>query len=361
MPDIQYKKIIDTIGHWVWEVDASGRYTYCSDNVVDYLGYTHTEVIGKTPFDFMSSDEAQRVTEIFNNIVKNKSPIIDLENTHTNKNNQNVIVVSNGIPLFDNDNNIIGYQGFDRDITQQKMLEHRVKENELLLIQQSRLATMGEMIANISHQWKQPLNSLALVIQKMELLFKKDLLTEKLFHEEVTKCMSLIENMTETIHAFKDFFNSSKEKKHFLVSDALNNAFSIVEPEFKLHLIDFHIEFSNELSNVLGCKNEFAQVLLNLFNNAKDEILQKQIQNPYIKIVVDESSDNKTLIHVSDNAGGIPEESLEKIFDPYFSTKKHKDGTGIGLYMSKMIIEETFNGTLKASNNDEGACFTIAI
>lgn len=315
--------------------------------------------MGKTPFDFMAEEEAIRIGEIFGHIVANKSPIIDLEYTHTNKDNEEVAVVTNGIPIFDDRGVLVAYQGFDRDITYQKRLKHKIRENELLLVQQSKLASTGEMIANIAHQLKQPLNAMSLSSQNVEILFNKNKLNSQNLHNNVERCKRLIVGMSDTINTFKNFFSEDKEKSDFSPVEAVKNALVIVEAELKLNSIKYTFDTSNTQHSVYGNQNELSQVLVNLINNAKDVLVERKIKDPKITISIDSKSDKK-LINVIDNAGGIEDTSLSKIFNPYYTTKENK-GTGIGLYMSKIITEKSFNGTLSASNIDDGACFSVTI
>ncbi len=232
------------------------------------------------------------------------------------------------------------------------------EEQQMLIIQQSRLASMGEMIGNISHQWRQPLNALGLILQKLSLYQSRGILDDKKLNESVDKSMNLIHSMSSTIDDFRDFFNPNKEKSAFSVAAAIEKAHRIVESSFENSLIEYRLELEDDEIKIEGFENEFSQVMLNLLNNAKDALVENKIEAGSVRVKVSRDKDDIN-ITVNDNAGGIPEHVLSKIFEPYFTTKEEGKGTGIGLYMSKMIVEDHMDGKLNVFNTDEGACFSI--
>lgn len=235
----------------------------------------------------------------------------------------------------------------------------QIREKDELLIQQSRLASMGEMLENISHQWKQPLHKLSLVIQnhyfkhKMEGVSADDL---ESFNEHSTM---LVNYMSTTVDDFRNFFDPQKEKELFGLNESVEKVLSILSSSLKEEKIEIVLAIKSR-EKVAGYPNEFGQVLLNLFSNARDALLSGNIEEKKIEISVDENEDSIVLAFL-DNAGGIPQDILPKIFDPYFSTKGLKKGSGIGLYMSKMIIENSMNGSFHVRNSTVGAEFTITL
>lgn len=247
-----------------------------------------------------------------------------------------------------------------KDISEKKQAAKEREEQQMFMIQQSRLASMGEMIGNISHQWRQPLNALGLILQKLSIYQSRGLLDDEKFKENFDKSMNLINSMSHTINDFRDFFNPNKEKTSFLVEDAIGKAYNIVESSFEHASIKYRLETDDNKAKIEGYENEFSQVILNLLNNAKDALVENEVSAKTV-IVSIKKENGYINISVSDNAGGIPEKILSKIFEPYFTTKEEGKGTGIGLYMSKMIIDDHMNGTLAVSNSDEGACFSIRI
>ncbi len=245
-----------------------------------------------------------------------------------------------------------------KDIAEKKAAMKEREEQQMLMIHQSRLASMGEMIGNISHQWRQPLNALGLALQKLKLYQSRGKLDEKRLQDSVDKSMKIIESMSSTINDFRDFFNPNKEKTAFSIAEAVEKTFSIVESSFEHASIAYRVEMDDENLKINGYSNEFSQVILNLLNNAKDALIGNNVADGFVHVKVTNDEDT-TVISVCDNAGGIPAEVINRIFDPYFTTKEEGKGTGIGLYMSKTIIEEHMNGSLQVANVDKGACFSI--
>ncbi|MBF0275900.1 MAG: PAS domain-containing protein, partial [Nitrospinae bacterium] len=242
------------------------------------------------------------------------------------------------------------------------------REKERMLIQQSKLAALGEMINAIAHQWRQPLNSLGLAIQNIEDSFDYGDLTKETISKLVNDSMRDINFMSETIDDFRNFFKKSKEKVSFSLNDAIKETIRLSNPQFTNHSINLlYNNKSKEEIHILGYPNEFKQVLLNIISNAKDAICKKyptlnESEECIGKISITMSSkDNNVQIDIEDNGGGIEEEFLEKIFEPYFTTKEDDKGTGIGLYMSKTIIDKNMKGELSVKNGNEGAIFTLSL
>ncbi len=233
------------------------------------------------------------------------------------------------------------------------------KEQEEMLIQQSKLAAMGEMIGNIAHQWRQPLNALGLVVQNMKFAYEMDELDDEFMDRSIKKVNLLTNNMSKTIDDFRNFFKPNKEKTYFSLDNVINNAISLVESAFTNSNIKINYE-KGKKEEVFGFPNEFSQTILNILSNAKDALLEKRIENAQVNIDIKDDEDF-AYVCISDNAGGIPEDIIEKIFNPYFSTKEEGKGTGVGLYMSKIIIEKNMNGKLSVENIQEGAKFTVKI
>jgi signal transduction histidine kinase len=236
-----------------------------------------------------------------------------------------------------------------------------IREKEQVLMQQSRLASMGEMIGAIAHQWRQPLNVISI---------KKDGLMDEYFEGELTEesaqkydndISHMIEYMSKTIDDFRNFYAPQKQKKDFDLLIEIDNVLKIANPQLKSNHIKIDIEnFAHNDIIMHGYNNELNQVLINLINNAKDVIVEKKIDNGLIKIELFDF-DNEVKINVIDNGGGIDDKIIDKLFEPYFTTKFESLGTGLGLYMSKNIVEKSMNGKIYASNVDNGAKFSILL
>lgn len=240
----------------------------------------------------------------------------------------------------------------------QQEINERTRQ-EQLLIQQSKLAAMGNMIGNIAHQWRQPLGEINALLMIIQVRRHFEDFTEEFLNAKIEECNRITEYMSNTISDFQNFFKPSKAKEIFDVTHACERASSILQASLKYHSIEFRLEES-EGAQVLGYPNEFAQAILNVLSNAKDVLIERQIEAPYIAMSV-KNGKRYTLIKIEDNGGGIAAEHIERIFEPYFTTKHAKQGTGIGLYMTKMIIENNMNGIINVSNTNYGALFTIKL
>jgi signal transduction histidine kinase len=232
------------------------------------------------------------------------------------------------------------------------------KRKDKTLLQQSKLAQMGEMISMIAHQWRQPLCEISGIFMEMETAAKFGKVNQEFIQKESKEGTQIIEYMSKTIDDFRNFFKPAKTKKNFSLSDACKEATTLASASLKNKNIRLELHVKKVL-HVKGYASEFAQVILNLILNAKDALIERNIQNPLIVIEIKEDGLN-ILVSISDNAGGIDEKILERIFEPYISTKKSA-GTGLGLYMAKMIIEENMGGTIYANNEGKGAVFCIKI
>jgi len=248
-----------------------------------------------------------------------------------------------------------------------RSLEERVKEEvaknfekDQLLIQQSKMAAIGDMMGNIAHQWRQPLNTLALAVQDLEEAFLYEEVDEEYIKNFVDLSMDNIHFMSKTIDDFRNFFKPSKTKEIFKLRDAIEDILKIVSAQLRNKNIS--ISVTGEDYSVIGYPNEFKQVMLNLTNNAKDAILAHRKDGGEIKISILPAPEKEYReVRIEDNGGGVPEDIIDKIFEPYFTTKEGNKGTGIGLYMSKTIIEDNMKGKLRLTNIKDGARFSIFI
>jgi C4-dicarboxylate-specific signal transduction histidine kinase len=233
----------------------------------------------------------------------------------------------------------------------------QLRDKDHMLIKQSRQAAMGEMIQNIAHQWRQPLNSIGVIIQNIEDAYEYNELTQEYLTEKIAKVMGMVTYMSRTIDDFRNFFKPNKEKQSFLLKEPVNQVVSLVEGAFRNNNIQLLTEInSNKMVN--GYENEFSQVLLNLLNNAKEIHIDRKTANAWVKVMVTEES-GKHHVYVKDNGGGIVPGVEEKIFEPYFTTREM--GTGLGLYMAKTIVENSMGGKLTAYNDQQGAIFEIML
>ncbi|KJR40540.1 membrane protein containing ATP-binding region, ATPase-like domain protein [Candidatus Magnetoovum chiemensis] len=239
------------------------------------------------------------------------------------------------------------------------------QQKEQILIHQSKLAAMGEMIGAIAHQWRQPLNSLGLIIQDIEDAYAFGELDKPYIEKVIEDSMGQIRYMSDTIDDFRNFFKQTKDKVSFNPVKAIKEVFSLVSAQLNNHNIRLNLAFNeNDTSTITGYLSEFKQVILNIVNNSKDAIMKLKgdayNKDGFINIALANSED-KITITISDNGGGIPSDIMERIFEPYFTTKEPGKGTGIGLYMSKVIIESNMSGKLSVKALEDGVIFTIEL
>jgi exosortase len=218
---------------------------------------------------------------------------------------------------------------------------------------------MGEMINNIAHQWRQPLNNVALIVQSLQLAFKSGSLTDEIMSKDIANTMQMLLQMSGTIDDFRNFFSQEKVLQSFVVNEAVQRSLNFMLPALKNSGIIVQSEEQTDIS-ADGFPGEYTQAVLNILSNAKDVLQDRAVAAPRITIRIF-SENNRSVVTITDNGGGIPERILPQIFDPYFTTKQKGVGTGIGLFMSKMIMEKNMRGSLTACNTDCGAEFRIEL
>ncbi|RAX58922.1 hypothetical protein CCZ01_01635 [Helicobacter monodelphidis] len=254
-----------------------------------------------------------------------------------------------------------------RDISERLVLEKEREKDRALLLQQSKMASMGEMIGVIAHQWRQPLNVLSLEISSLHELFCEGSLDQESCTTYINRIYQQIDFMSQTINDFRDFFSPSKQAKYFSPKKVLESVVAMLEPQFLMRSC-IRININDETCQttmIYGFSNEFKQALLVLIQNAKDAIQEKIQQQPdflgEIYITIQQVEGNSAVeIGILDNAGGVCPADLPYIFDPYFSTKGAK-GSGVGLPTAKMIIERSMHGKIRAFNKNQGAYFQITV
>lgn len=233
----------------------------------------------------------------------------------------------------------------------------QIREKDYLLVEQARHAAMGEMIGNIAHQWRQPLSMLSLVIQNLRYDAREGRLDDPGLDAYIARAMRAIEQMTTTIDDFRDFFKPSRQPEFFAPLRSVEDCRALLDASLKAHGIALVVGGRAELL-LHGYPGEFSQIILNLIGNAKDALLERRRAEGCITVEV-YGRDGRVFVAVADNAGGIPAAHLDRIFDPYFTTKSK--GTGIGLYMTKTIIEQHMHGAIRAENGAAGALFVIEL
>ena len=330
--------------------DTKGRIIDVSDAFCKISGYSRKELIGQ-PHNIVRHPDMPKAVfkELWETIQAGKSWRGKVKNLR--KDGGFYWVWANIEPLYDDHGNIDSYIAIRIDITENELLAQKVKEEERksmqareMMQQQSRLAQMGEMLSMIAHQWRQPLSAITAASGAIIIKARLKKLDNDTALELSNKIQNFSQHLSKTIDDFRDFFKTNKKKTKTNFKKIVNDVLDIIQNSLTNKNIKLSVNVASS-NDFIAYENELKQVLLNLIKNAEDALIDKKIDKPKIVINI---YDNK--LTIKDNAGGIRDEIIDKIFDPYFSTKTKKDGTGLGLYMSKTIVEEHCKGTLSVRN-----------
>jgi len=311
------------------------------------LEYKREELLGK---NYFSIDKKLSIISMKNfvDLLKAKERNI-FEFVLVNKNGEKIPVEVSGQVFSLDDQETIMLVA--RDIKEKKIREEQLKKNRALLIYRSRLAAMGEMIANIAHQWRQPLGSLSLIVANVQDAYNYDELDESYFNNSVQRIEDIISQMSVIIDDFRFFFTPMEEKETFNVKSQIESSIAMVKDRIDIQEVE--VNLNSEIDALIyGYSNQLSQAILNIVNNSIDALKNNKVKK---KIDISIEGDNETvMISIENNGIPLPSGIKEKIFEPYFTTKKSEGGTGIGLYMTKMIIESNFQGKIDIFNSDEG-------
>ncbi len=343
--------LLDTIPNPIYYSNVSGAYVGTNKAFANLYDLSKEAILGKTAFDFFPKEWAQERREQDISLLKNKGTetfelMLHLPGKRARLFNFNKAVYT----LVDG--SVGGIVCVMDDTTER--LQHRQ-----FLIQQSKLTEMGEMIAGVAHQWNEPLVELSAIMQDMEFCFNTGEMDSLKMKEFVKDSIIQIQYMSQTLKDFRNFLKPSTKKSLFCAKKALQEVLEIIGRQIFYAHIKLTINYSKEegVFPVYGYENEFKQVLLNVINNAKNKIMKTR-RGEKIEIFVEEG-ETQTKIVISDDGGKIPEKIIAFIFDPYFTTSK--DGTGLGLYMAKIIIEDKMGGSIGVHNDDKHVIFTILV
>ena len=393
----QYQKAIEK-SNIISKTDVDGIITFVNDEFCSISGYTKEELVGQNHNIVRHPDvKSSSFKLLWNTIKKKKTYKATVKNLA--KDGSTFYVNTTVTPILDENENIVEYIAIRYDVTKEvvlkekllkkekeyeelnKSLEIRVaektkelkelnknlelrvseeivknEEKQRVMFWQSRNASLGQMLANIAHQWRQPLTELSLAMFSIKKAIKdKNLDDVSKFYDE---SKSTIQNMSETIDNFTNFFQPQKEKHSFLLSDSIDESIRLLGKIIRNDMISIKTKY--EKLSVLGVSNEFTQVIVNLINNSVDAFRTNSILIKEISIDI-KQDDEFAIVEVGDNAGGITKDTIDKIFEPYFTTKHASKGTGLGLFMSKMICEQGLNGSMDVHSYKNTTKFIIKI
>jgi len=347
------KVLLDTLPNPIYYKNKDGKFLGCNKAFSELLNISKKDVIGKRAKDFFPKDVAWKNKKIDEQLLKTLGTSTSEVTLHTWDNQMKHIIINKAVYL-NNDGSIGGIVCVMDNITERT-------QQKQFLIQQGKLAEMGDMVASIAHQWNEPLVELSAQVQAIQTASMLGELDKVDIDEFVNDSMIQIKYMSKTLSDFRNFLKPSTAKKLFSIKKSFEDIFEIIAKQLFYSNISLKINYHANEKDLLifGYENEFKQVLLNLINNAKNKIIEKNSNKKFNLTINVTASQEYNTIEIIDDGGNINLDIIDKIFEPYFTTKK--DGTGFGLYMSKVIIEDKMNGFINVQNKDNLVAFTLKL
>jgi PAS domain S-box-containing protein len=348
-----WERTFEAVPDMIALLDLEHRIIRANKAMAERLGITPEECVGLSCYRAVhGTDEAPSYCPYNQVLADGREHTAEVREDHLGGD-----FLMSASPLHDKEGRLLGGVHVARDITERKEAEERLRHNDRIMMHQARQAAMGEMIGNIAHQWRQPLNVLGLTVQELALSYECGRFTKENLAASIDSVMAIIFHMSRTIDDFRNFFKPEKEKCIFEVNKVIRQTLSLIEDNLKAQQIGIAVQIE-DTARINGYPNEYAQVILNILTNARDAFAERATEHARITVKSFVEGD-KTVVTITDNAGGIADDVMDKIFDPYFTTKGPDKGTGIGLFMAKNIIETSMNGKLTARNTGCGAEFRI--
>ena len=393
----QYREAIEN-SNIVSKTDIDGVITFVNEQFCEISGYSCEELIGKNHNIVRHPDVPNSTFELLWQTILSKNPYSAMVQNLA-KDGSTFYVNTTITPILDDHGEIQEFIAIRYDVTQEvelklaleekereltqlnqtleqrvaeqtkelyrfnRYLEQRVQEEvkkneekQKILFAQSRFASLGQMIANIAHQWRQPLTELNLSLFGLKNALDGEKEQAEGYYSDAKKT---IQSMSQTIEDFQNFFNPHKTVEPFDPVESFRDALALIQKDLRKAKITLHTSLGRGIT-LTGVSNELTQVFINLLQNAKEALMETKEEGREISVQIIDSG-SQILLSIQDNAKGIDEDKLEKVFEPYFSTKHASQGTGLGLFMSRMIIQQSLGGSITASNHEEGALFTIIL
>ncbi|MFC1478381.1 PAS domain S-box protein [Candidatus Margulisiibacteriota bacterium] len=376
----KFRALVEVTSDWVWAVDANGTYVYSSPKIKDLLGYEPEDVIGKSPFDFMPPEEKERISALFQRIVEAGESFTELENINIHKDGHHVVLETNGVPVFDAENNLIGYRGIDRDITRrrraEKALQHaygKLKSAQHQLVQAEKMQTVCRLAGGVAHEVKNPLG---IIIQGVAVLKKRLHPQDADINKVLNYIQESVRRADNIIKGLLDFSSLS----HLNLEDTdlnsvVERSLSLMNPLIDSQSVQVIKELNNNMPFVQVDRSRIEQVLVNLSLNAINAMPEggklkvrtslNKIQEFTGSEVLEkwqELQPEKTMavIQIEDTGIGIPEENMDKIWEPFFTTRENRGGTGLGLAIVKNIMD-VHQGKVEIENRSSGGVSTTVM
>lgn len=364
----QMQAVMNSVPSMIFIKDEKHRWVFANKTFCSFLGADFKYINGKSDPDLLPPDEAQRIWEDDDAVIAGGEPII-LEENVTGADGITKTLLTSKQP-FVLENGKVGILGVLTNITDRQEAKETIKRQSELLISQSRYAAMGEMIGMIAHQWRQPITAIGMSANNMLLDIELDDMNKQVFGKHLASINGQVEFLSRTIDDFRNFFKPQTNMTSINIWSLTDSALKIIGKSLENNGIEIKKESAcNQSCSDDNCsltvevhEGELVQALLVFLGNAKDALIERNIQNPTISVnCLSETSDGFAQVSVCDNAGGVPDELIQKIFEPYFTTKSAKNGTGLGLYIAKTIVEKYQGGSIGVTNQGDGACFWIRL
>ncbi|MGB5792817.1 PAS domain S-box protein [Poseidonibacter sp.] len=371
----ELQKSIDIISNYVIysRTDLKGIITYASNAFCKTSGFSRDELIGQ-PHNIVRHEDmpSSAFEEMWNTIKSGK--IWKGEVKNKTKSGGFYWVDANISPEYDTKGNLIGYAGVRLNITSKKKIEElnknlekrileeveKNREKDKQLHEQAKMIQMGELIGNIAHQWRQPLSLISTSVSGLKLQKELNMLSDDEYYKTLDNIISKTQELSKTIDTFSSFIKEDNTKTLFILQEKVEQTINIISNTLENHKIKIVKNFDKEPFEIYARPYLVSQAVLNIITNSKDILIEKQIPNPVIKICIKRSKD-KIKIIIEDNAGGIDANIIDKVFEPYFTTKHQSQGTGMGLHNSYNFIVKELQGIIYVKNSDIGAVFVINI
>lgn len=365
----RYEFAIEGTQDGLWDWDLITNSVYFSPQWKAMLGYKDDELENNYwvwENRIHPEDQEKALADMQYCVSGQKSNIANTQRLR-HKNGEWIWILNRAHVFYDDQDRPIRMAGFHSDITNFRKAQDEIRFKEQIIFQQSKMAAMGEMIENISHQWRQPLNIIGLSTTQLETAKMFGKVDDTAFDKDINVIQEQIAYMSQTINDFRKFFKYERKKERFDVSGALIETLKLIDAKIK----NRHIKVIQDLQTIHtdGYRSEFIQAIINIINNAIYQLEKSEAQEKRLLIITTTLQKEHMTITITDSGGGIPDDAIDKLFVPYFTTKEENGGTGIGLYLTHEIIVNHFSGTIKAENVDyehndmpqHGACFTITL
>ena len=351
------RNTINSVDNLIFVKDNNFKYIELNEAFRKFVGLSRDEILAKDDYELFDKEVADSFRAYDEKTLLEQRPEDNYEWVKY-PDGSDVYLLTLKAPLCDSNGNVLGIVGNCVDLTQEELLKKKIIAQEEMMIAQSRHAAMGEMISMIAHQWRQPISVIAMHATNIIVDIELESLNEATLKETNVHIIEQTQELSKTIDDFKDFFKPDKVANTVFLKDIVSDALGVIGKTLENNNIELKVDISQTLE-LKTYARELMQVLINILKNAK-EAFKEEDKKKIIKIYM-ESVKDRVILRIEDNAGGIDSAIVDKIFDPYFSTKTSRNGTGLGLYMSKTIIDKHLHGTIHMKNVEHGSCFEIKL